>query len=317
MLRYTVKRTGLAVVNLIIVMIAMYAIVFLVPGDPASVALGPRATPELKAELIARMGLDQPIWRQIWNFFVNAVQGNLGYDVWSGRPVLDQILEAFPNTLILGGVALGWAVVLGVALGCLAVVWRGGVVDTLLGLLSVSMIAVPSFVIAIYALLVFAVWLNWLPAIGAGNPGDWGSQARALILPAFSIGITWVGYLARLVRASMLEVMGEAHIRTARAFGLSEFRIISRYALRLAIIPTLAVLAVGFGSILSAAVFVETVFSRPGIGTLIISAVAKRNYPLVMGTTLFMTAFYLFIVTAADLLIARLDPRVRDVFRGG
>jgi len=317
MLRYTVKRTGLAVVNLIIVMIAMYAIVFLVPGDPASVALGPRATPELKAELISRMGLDQPIWRQVWNFFANAVQGNLGYDVWSGRPVLDQILEAFPNTLILGGVALGWAVVLGVALGCFAVVWRGGVVDMLLGLLSVSMIAVPSFVIAIYALLVFAVWLNWLPAIGAGTPGDLGSQVRALILPAFAIGITWVGYLARLVRASMLEVMGEAHIRTARAFGLSEFRIITRYALRLAIIPTIAVLAVGFGSILSAAVFVETVFSRPGIGTLIISAVAKRNYPLVMGTTLFMTAFYLFIVTAADLVIARLDPRVRDVFRGG
>jgi len=317
MLRYTARRTGLAVLNLIIVMIAMYAMVFLVPGDPASVALGPRATPELKAELVIRMGLDQPVWRQVWNFFANAVQGNLGYDVWSGRPVLDQILEAFPNTLILGGVALGWALVLGVALGCLAVVWRGGIVDTLLGLLSVSMIAVPSFVIAIYALLVFAVWLNWLPAIGAGTAGDIGSQVRALILPAFAIGITWVGYLARLVRASMLEVMGEAHIRTARAFGLSEFRIITRYALRLAIIPTLAVLAVGFGSILSAAVFVETVFSRPGIGTLIITAVAKRNYPLVMGTTLFMTAFYLFVVTAADLVIARLDPRVRDVFRGG
>ncbi|MBW7920605.1 MAG: ABC transporter permease [Rubellimicrobium sp.] len=317
MLRYTAKRTGLAVLNLLIVMVAMYAMVFLVPGDPASVALGPRATPALKAELVTRMGLDQPIWRQVWNFFANAVQGNLGYDVWSGRPVLDQILEAFPNTLILGGVALGWALVLGVALGCLAVVWRGGVLDTLLGLLSVSMIAVPSFVIAIYALLVFAVWLNWLPAIGAGTAGDIGSQVRALILPSFAIGITWVGYLARLVRASMLEVMGEAHIRTARAFGLSEFRIVTRYALRLAIIPTLAVLAVGFGSILSAAVFVETVFSRPGIGTLIISAVAKRNYPLVMGTTLFMTAFYLFIVTAADLVIARLDPRVRDVFRGG
>ena len=316
MLTYAVKRIGLAVVILFTVMLAMYAMVFLVPGDPASLALGPRATPALKVELIARMGLDQPVHVQVWNFFANALQGNLGYDVWSKKPVLDQILEVFPNTLILGVVALGWALVLGVALGCLAVVWRGTLVDTALGILSVSMIAVPSFVIALYSLLVFAVWLNWLPAVGAGTPGDWGSQARAVILPAFAIGITWVGYLARLVRASMLEVMGANHIRTARAFGLSEARIVTRYALRLAIIPTVAILAVGFGAILSSAVFVETVFSRPGIGTLITSAVAKRNYPVVMGTTLFMTAFYLFVVTAADLIIARLDPRVRDVFRG-
>ena len=136
------------------------------------------------------------------------------------------------------------------------------------------------------------------------------------LLPAFAVGIGWVGYLARLVRASLLEVMGAAHIRTARAFGVPESLILWRYALRIAIIPTLAVLAVGFGSILSSAVFVETVFSRPGIGSLITTAVAKRNYPVVIGTVLFMTGFYLVVVTAADLLIARLDPRVRDVFRG-
>lgn len=315
MLTYAIKRIGLAIVILFTVMLAMYAMVFLVPGDPASLALGPRATPALKAELIARMGLDQPLYVQIWNFFSNALRGDLGYDVWSKKPVLGQILDVFPNTLFLGVVALGWALVLGIALGCLAVVWRGTITDTLLGILSVSMIAVPSFVIALYSLLIFAVWLGWLPAIGAGTPGDWGSQIRAVILPAFAIGITWVGYLARLVRASMLEVMGANHVRTARAFGLPEGRIVVRYALRLAIIPTVAILAVGFGSILSSAVFVETVFSRPGIGSLITSAVAKRNYPLVMGTVLFMTAFYLFVVTAADLLIARLDPRVRDVFR--
>ncbi|MCL4067219.1 ABC transporter permease [Pseudomonas sp. GX19020] len=315
MLSYAIRRIGLAILILVIVMLAMYAMVFLVPGDPASLALGPRATPELKAELNARMGLDQPLQTQIWNFFSNALRGDLGYDVWSKRPVLDQILEVFPNTLILGLVALGLALVFGVALGCVAVVWRDTWIDRLLGVLSVSMIAVPSFVIALYSLLIFAVWLNWLPAIGAGQAGDLGSQIRAVILPAFAIGITWVGYLARLVRASMLEVMGASHIRTARAFGLSETKIVTRYALRLAIIPTIAILAVGFGSILSSAVFVETVFSRPGIGSLITSAVAKRNYPLVMGTVLFMTAFYLFIVTAADLLIARLDPRVRDVFR--
>lgn len=315
MLNYAIKRIGLAIVILFTVMLAMYAMVFLIPGDPASLALGPRATPELKELLRERMGLDEPVLRQIWLFFRNAAMGDLGYDVWSKRPVLDIIWEFFPKTLLLGVVALVWALVLGIALGALAVVWRGSLADRLLGLLSVSLISVPSFVIAIYAILIFAVWLHWLPAIGAGDPGDFWGQLRALILPAFALGIGWVGYLARLVRASLLEVMGEQYVRTARSFGLPEGRVVLRYALRVAIIPTIALLAVGLGSILSSAVFVEAVFSRPGIGTLMTGAVSSRNYPVVMGCVLFMTAFYLIVVTAADLLIARLDPRVRDVVR--
>ena len=316
MLAYAIRRLGLSVLILIVVMTAMYGMVFLVPGDPASLALGPRATPELKEALRERMGLDQPILTQILYFFGNVLQGDLGVDVWSRRPVLDQILEVFPNTLVLGIVALGWALIMGVLLGCAAVVWRDSWADRLLGVLSVSMISVPSFVVALYALIVFAVWLNWLPAIGAGEKGDIGSQIRALVLPAFAVGIGWVGYLARLIRASLLEVMEAPHIRTARAFGMTERDIIFGHALRVAIVPTISVLAIGFGSILSSAVFVESVFSRPGIGTLITGAVEKRNYPVVMGCVLFMTAFYLLIVTAADLLIARLDPRVRDVLRG-
>lgn len=316
MLTYAVRRTGLALVILVTVMTAMFAMVFIVPGDPASIALGPRATPELKALLVERMGLDQPVLVQLWRFFTNAVTGDLGYDVWSRRPVTGVILEAFPRTLILGLVSLGWALVLGTGLGCLAVIWRDRMADRVLGVLSVGFITVPPFVIAIYSLLIFSVWLNWLPPIGAGEPGDIASQIRALILPSFAIGVTWVGYLARLVRASMLEVMGSNHIRTARAFGLPEHRVVLRYALKIAVVPTIAILAVGFGGILSSAVFVEAVFSRPGIGTLITAAVEKRNFPVVMGTVLFMTAFYLVVVTIADLLIAWLDPRVRDVLRG-
>ncbi len=316
MLAYATKRILLAVMILFVVMLAMYAMVFLVPGDPASLALGPRATPELKRELIVRMGLDQPFVTQVYRFFANALQGDLGYDVWSKRPVFEQIVEVMPQTLLLGFTAMGWAVTLGILLGCLAVLYRNSLMDRLLGLLSVSLISIPSFVVAIYLLLIFAVQLNWLPAIGAGEAGDPWSQFKAVLMPAFAIGISWVGYLARMVRASMLEVMQANHIRTARAFGLSETRIVFKYALRIAIIPTIALLAVAFGSILSSAVFVETVFSRPGIGTLITSAVQKRNYPVVMGTVLVMTAFYLFIVTLADLIIAGLDPRVRDVLRG-
>lgn len=315
MLTYTVKRIGLAFLILVTVMLAMYAMVFVVPGDPASVALGPRASPALKAALTERMGLDQPILTQVWNFFAAALTGDLGYDVWSNRPVTGMILETFPKTLMLGTVAMGWAILFGLTLGCLAVVWRDTVADRVLGVVSVGFISVPSFVIAIYLLLIFAVTLNWVPAIGAGDAGDAASQARALILPAIAIGLPWVGYLARLVRASMLEVMATPHIRTARAFGIPERRIVARYALRVAVVPVISVIAVGFGAILSSAVFVETVFSRPGIGTLMTTAVEKRNFPVVMGTVLFMTAFYLAVVTAADLLIARLDPRVRDAIR--
>jgi ABC-type dipeptide/oligopeptide/nickel transport system permease component len=315
MLNYAIKRIALALLIICVVMLAMYAMVFLVPGDPASLALGPRATPALKKALTERMGLDQPLYVQVWRFFRSAASGDLGFDVWSKRPVTDMILEVFPRTLFLGFVAIGGALVFGIGLGCLAVVWCGIFVDRLLAILSVSMISVPSFVIALYSLLIFAVWLKWLPAIGSGKAGDMGSQLRAVILPAFAIGISWVGYLARLVRASMLEVMGANHIRTARAFGLPEWKIITRYALRVAIIPTISIIAVGFGSILSTAVFVEMVFTRPGIGSLITVAVQKRNYPVVMGTVLFMTAFYLLVVTLADLLMAKLDPRVRDAIR--
>ncbi len=316
MLNYAIKRILLAVLILFVVMLAMYAMVFLVPGDPASIALGPRATPELKRLLIERMGLDQPVLAQVYNFFRNALTGDLGFDVWSKRPVLQEIAEAFPYTLLLGLVSLAWALILGISLGCAAVIYRGSFMDRMLGILSVSMISVPSFVVAIYALLIFAVWLRWLPAIGAGEAGDFWGQFKAILMPAFAVGISWVGYLARMVRASMLEVMGANHIRTARAFGLPERRVVFKYALRIAIIPTISIIAVGLGSILSSAVFVETVFSRPGIGTLVTSAVLKRNYPVVMGTVLVMTAFYLMVVTMADLLIARLDPRVRDVLRG-
>ncbi|WP_095200386.1 ABC transporter permease [Mesorhizobium carmichaelinearum] len=316
MLAYAVKRIGLGLLILVLVMVAMYAAVFLVPGDPATVALGPRATPELKRLLIERMGLDQPVWWQIIEFFRNALTGNLGYDVWSNRPVSTLVLEALPNTLILGLTALAVALLIGVPLGCLSVMRRGTAADAVIGVLSVGVIAVPSFVVAIYSLLLFAVTLRWLPAIGAGEAGDFVSQAKALVMPAAAIALGWIGYIARMVRASMMEVMGEPHIRTARSFGLPEWKIVSKYALRIAIIPTISLVAVGLGSILSSAVFVEAVFARPGIGKLITDAVNTRNYPVVMGTVLIMTAIYVSITIAADLLIARLDPRVRDVFRG-
>lgn len=309
---YLLKRTGLAAVIVVIAVTMLYSMIHMVPGDPVSVILGPRATPEMRDAMYARMGLDKPFALQLINFFINVLQGDLGIDVFSNRPVSRIVFEQLPFTIVLILTGIGWAVVIGIPLGCYSAIHRNSFIDKLTGVLSVGTIALPSFVVAIYALLVFAVVLQWLPAIGAGTEGDPLSQLTHLILPAFAIGLGWVGYLARLVRASMLEVLGENHVRTARAFGLPEHMIIFRYALKLAILPTIALLGVGIGILLSSAVFAEIVFARPGIGKLIYDSVITRNYPVVMGCVLVTTILFVLSTMISDIMTAILDPRVRE-----
>jgi peptide/nickel transport system permease protein len=158
----------------------------------------------------------------------------------------------------------------------------------------------------------FSVQLRWFPAIGAGDSGDLADQARHLVLPAIALGLGWIGYIARLVRASMLEVLEENHVRTARAFGLPERVIIGRYALRIAILPTVTILGLGIGTMLSGALFAEIVFSRPGIGKLLYESVMTRNYPVVMGSVLVTTVFFVACTLASDIVNALLDPRLRE-----
>ena len=234
---YAARRIGLALVIVFCSMVILFGMVYLIPGDPATIALGPLATPEMVSSFRIRMGLDRPIPVQLWKFFANAVRGDLGVDVWSERPVRRIIADVMPHTLFLTGTGLGWAILVGIPLGCYSARYRNSVTDKLTGVLSVGVIAIPSFVVALLLLLVFAVSLRWFPAIGVGEPGNRWDQASHLVLPSIAIGLGWVGYLARLVRASMLEVLGEGHIRTLRAFGLPERMVVFRYALRLAILP--------------------------------------------------------------------------------
>jgi peptide/nickel transport system permease protein len=312
MLSYAIKRLGLSVAIVSVAMALLFCMIYLIPGDPASVALGPRASEAMKEALRIRMGLDQPVWVQFWNFYSSAWQGDFGNEVLSGRPVIDVVLEQLPYTLalIVGGIT--WSVGLGIPLGCWAAVKRGSFADRLVGVLSVAVIAIPSFVVAIYALLVFAVGLRWLPAIGAGEPGDLGDQLVHLILHSLAVGLGWVGYIARMVRASMLEVLETSHIRTARAFGLPENMITFRYALTIAILPTVTLLGIGVGQMLSSAVFAEIVFARPGIGRLVYDAILTRNFPVVTGAVLLTTVFFVLVNLVADLIIGVLDPRVRS-----
>jgi peptide/nickel transport system permease protein len=221
------------------------------------------------------------------------------------------VFDQVPETVTLIGTAIAWAALIGIPLGCYSAIRRNTLIDKVTGVLSVGTIAIPSFVMALYALLIFAVWLKVLPAIGAGEDGLLDTLTH-LILPAFAVGVSWVGYLARVVRASMLEVLGENHVRMARAFGLPEKRIVFRYALPIAVLPTITLMGVGMAYLLSGAVFAEVVFARPGVGALIVDAVDSRNYPIVMGCVVVTTALFVAATTLADLINALLDPRARE-----
>ncbi|MDJ0784641.1 MAG: ABC transporter permease [Desulfosarcinaceae bacterium] len=309
---YIIKRLGLAAIIVVIAVSLLYGMIHAVPGDPLSIVLGPRATPEMRAELNERLGLDKPFIVQLVTFFFNVMRGDLGTDVFSERPVSEIFFSQLPFTIGLIFLAIGWSAAVGIPLGCYSAIRRNTWIDKLTGVFSVGTITIPSFVVALYSLLIFAVHLKWLPAIGAGNEGDLLDQFKHLILPSLAVGLGWVGYLARLVRASMLEVLGENHIRTARAFGLPERTIVLSYALRLAILPTVALLGVGIGYMLSGAVFAEIVFARPGVGKLIFDAVITRNYPVVMGSVIMTTILFVLSTTIADLISAFLDPRIRE-----
>jgi len=312
MLIYTLKRLGLTVAIVAAAMSILFLMIHFVPGDAVTLALGPRATEDMREAYRIKMGLDRPIHVQYIMFFANVLRGDIGQDVFSNQPVTTIISHHLPHTVVLVIVSISWSALLGIFLGCFSAVHRGSLIDRFTGVVTVSAIAIPSFVVSLYSLLIFAVLLRVLPAIGAGEPGDLIDQAKHLVLPAFALGLGWVGYIARLVRASMLEIMGENYIRSARSYGLMEYTVIYSYALKIAVLPTVALLGVGVGNMLSGALFAELVFARPGIGKLIYEMVMARNFPVVQGAVLITTLMFVVSALISDLINAYLDPRVRS-----
>ncbi|MFO1056908.1 MAG: ABC transporter permease [Dongiaceae bacterium] len=296
----------------------LFVVTLFVPGDLATALLGPRASPAMVAAFAHRMGLDLPVHERLWVFFSQVLQGDLGTDVVSGRPILDMVLEVLPQTLALAGAAIGLGVAAGLPLGCYAATHRGSLGDQITAVLSVGLIATPTFVVAVYLLLIFSIWLSWFPVIGAGASGDLGDQLLHLVLPAVALAVGWIGYIARLIRSSLLEVLEEPYLRTARAYGVARWRVLYKYALKLACIPTLAILGLGIGDLLAGAVFVEIIFARPGIGTLIYGAIRNRNYPVVQGGVLAVVVLFVMTNLLVDLSYGWLDPRVRrDLGKSG
>ncbi|MEP6971316.1 MAG: ABC transporter permease [Betaproteobacteria bacterium] len=292
-------------------MLLLFTLSSIVPGDPAATLLGPQATPELSAQFIREMGLDQPVHIRLWRFFSHVFSGDLGVDVVTGRSVNTMVADALPYTLILTFSAIGLAVILGMPLGIYAATHRGSIFDNILAFVSVAFIAVPGFVLAIFLLLVFSIWLDWLPVLGTSKTGDFVDEFKRMILPTLALSLTWVGFIARLVRASMLEVMGENYIRTSRAYGLSERLVTYKYALKNACIPTITILGMGVGRLLGNGVLIEIVFARPGLGRLIYGAISDRNYPVVQGAVLVVVVLFVLINLLVDLSYSAIDPRIR------
>jgi peptide/nickel transport system permease protein len=299
---------AVAVVGAVLLLLSL---TLLIPGDPATMLLGPRATPETVAALKAEMGLDLPLPTRLAQFLGRAATGDLGVDIFSGRPVSTMVLQALPNTILLALSAILLAILFGLPLGTIAALKPDSIADQAIAFLSVGFVSAPSFVNSIFLLLVFALWLNWFPVLGAGNAGDPLDQLWHVVLPAVALAVGWIGYIARLLRSSLLEVLNEPYVRTMRAYGVPESVIVLKYALKPACIPTLAILGIGVGELLGGAVFAEVIFNRPGLGSLIYGAIAVRNYPVVQGGVLVVVLLFVATNFLVDLSYLWIDPRAR------
>jgi ABC-type dipeptide/oligopeptide/nickel transport system permease component len=293
-----------ALLTLVITWTVVFGAMRLVPGDPVLLML--QGTPVSDAAMDAartKLGLDRPLVVQYVSFLANAARGNLGDSFRSRQPVTKLIADEFPYTLQLaiGGFVVG--LLLGGTLGIIAGVWPNGWIDTVCMTAALAGLSLPSFWIGMLLIQVFATELGWVPVLGTG--------VDALILPSISLGLFIAGGLARLVRSSLIEVMGQDYIRTARAKGLNRVRVIVSHAMRNAIIPPLTLLGIQFALLMGGAVVTETVFARPGIGRLLVQAVLDKDFPVVQGVVVLTTAAYVLINVLIDIAYGLIDPRVQ------
>jgi peptide/nickel transport system permease protein len=311
MIGYLLKRMGLALVVLLLVLVMLVVLVQLVPGDPARTILGNHATPELIAEVRKNLRLDDSVLHQIWTFLSGLVHGDLGDDYLTGRPVADEIGTPLLNTLVLSVASIVLALVVGIPAGITAAVHRGGIIDTIIRAVSVLLLSMPAYVVALLLLLWLAVDNHVLPALGAGRGSDPLDYLQHLVMPTLALSVFWWAYLARLVRGSMLEVLGQPYVRTARAYGLSERTTIYRVALKNALVPITALTGLLLGYVLAGTVYAEVIFNRPGIGSLAVSAVGNRDWPVVRAIVLIYAAAFVLGSLVADVAYRFLDPRIR------
>ncbi len=285
--------------------VVTFLMLHLVPGDPVLLFAGDKPLSEERAaEIRHQLGLDRPLLEQYWDYARKAVVGDLGVGLRSQRAVRDSILEVLPSTVQLTLAALTFAAVVGISLGVFAAVSHGSWADTATMALAMLGVSMPVFYSSLLLILLFSFTLAWLPATGQGG-------IERLIMPTLALGMTSSAVLARLVRSSMLEVLRQEYVVTARAKGLAERLVLVRHALKNALIPAVTVLGLQLGALLGGAVITETIFSRPGVGRLAVDAIGSRDFPLVQGTVLFVATGYVLVNLLVDISYAYIDPRIR------
>jgi peptide/nickel transport system permease protein len=311
---YVTRRLLTLPVLLLGISIISFTLLNLAPGDPADILLRlqqPGTEPPREAVLAFRkeLRLDDPLPLRYGRWLLGAIRGDLGKSYRSGKPIMKELGQRLPATLMLAGASLALAVFIGISLGIMAAVWRGSLLDGLGRLLALLGAVVPSYVLALLLILVFAVKLHWLPAIGYGNP-------KHLVLPAIALAAGVSAPLMRLTRASLLEVLQQDYVRTARAKGLSERAVILGHALKNALLPVVTVLGVRLGHLLGGAVIVETIFGWPGVGKYAVDAIFLRDYPVIQGFVLYMAVIFLVVNLAVDVAYRWVDPRLHFGHQG-
>ena len=303
MLTFLARRLALAVPTLLGVLVVVFLLLYVAPGDPVQEMVGERADPETIARLRKELRLDEPLHVQFAHYAGGVLRGDLGRSYITGRPILRDIVERFPKTLLLAGAAMVLAATIGITIGVLSARRPGGWFDRLALGGAYLGISFPVYWVGLILILFFAVMLRWLPPSGYGRP-------EFLILPALALGSRSIAFLARVTRSSMLETLGSDFVRTARAKGLRERAVVVRHGLRNALIPVITVLGLDFGYYLTGSILTETIFSWPGLGRYVVNAIARRDLPAIQGAVLFMSAVFVLVNLLTDLAYAKADPRV-------
>lgn len=312
MTSYIVRRVMETVPVLLVVAIVVFSIVHLSPGDPARVILGDMATEAEVERLQQAMGLDRPIVVQFADWFGNALQGDLGQSIFLNRPVLTAIVERAEPTFMLSLLSLLIAVAVGVITGVVAAINHNRFTDGFLSIVALIGVSVPNFWLGLLLILLFAVQFGWFPPAGYQPLEEGiGQSLRYLMLPAITLGVSQAAIISRITRSSLLDILKEDFVRTATAKGLPGYIVIVKHAFRNSLIPVITVIGLVLAALLGGAVVVETVFAVPGLGRLVITSIARRDYPVIQGTVLIVTTIYVLVNLVVDLLYVAVDPRIR------
>lgn len=312
MFAFLIRRLLATIPTIILVTLTVFVVLRLTPGGPAVAMLGQQASPEAVAQLNHQLGLDQPLYLQYLTWLGNALHGDLGRSAFGNQPVSMLIVQRLTPTLELTVLAFVVALIIGMSAGMLAAIRYNSRIDALSSLLAILGVSTPSFWLAILAVLVFSINLKWLPALGYVDPTtDLGANLKDMLLPSLTLGVILAAVITRMTRASMLDTLFQDYIRTARAKGLGQSIVLLRHALKNALIPIVTLLGLQLGGLLSGAVIIESIFSLPGNGQLLVTSIFNRDFPVVQGVVVVIAIVFIAVNLVVDVIYASLDPRIR------